>query len=192
MALLSIMLAAASVPVYVGRFDPEKFPNLITVERQLPHAEMTQRVEKIFADGQCSIGGQDKRKFDIEVRYAVLMDSEGSAHQVVVEDKDCNPLELLVGQIVAARVARKDFKIAHVDGARWYVSDLYFALGEPVNAAAIADKDKRICKRTQSAVGSRTKLFKVCKTAAEWQIFEADRQQLRRDIQQGPDSLVVE
>lgn len=136
----------------------------------------------MFKDRLCTITGQTKHRFDIDVRYALLMDSAGNPHRLVVEDKSCAPLSQLVGQIVAARVARKDYKIGHSDGARWYVSSVKFTLGEPVVAAMVGDKDRKICKRAEPILGSRTKMTRTCRTAAEWQAFGSDRDQLRRDI----------
>jgi hypothetical protein len=184
--LASILLVSsptASVPVDVGRFDPAAFPNLHVMERQMPHAEMTNRAEKIFADGKCHIEGQNKRRFDVTVRYAVLMGSDGRPQRIVVGDVGCAPLETLVGQVVLAQANRGDFRLAHQEGERWYSSELNFSAGEPVKPSMIADRDKVICTREEPKVGSRVAKGKVCKTAAEWQAAASDRQQLHRDIQ---------
>lgn len=175
--------ASPDVTVEVGRFDPESFPDLITLERTLPHGEMTRRVQAILTEGRCALDGQSDRRFDITVPYATLLDAEGKASRIVVKDIGCIPLETLVGQIVIARFGRGDFKTMHDEGERWYGSDLYFTMGEPVRAAMVEDKDKVICKRDdQPMLGTRLKFKKTCKTAAEWQDFEHAREQFRRDI----------
>ena len=182
-AIFSLLSSTSpGVPVDVGRFDPADFPNLIKLERSLPHAEMTTRVEKIFADRRCSIDGQSKLRFDITIPYAILMEAEGNAKRVVVGEVDCAPLETLVGQVVVARAARGDFKLQHSEGDRWYVSDLHFGLGEPELAAAVEDPNQVTCKRGEPQLGSRLRYTRMCKTAAEWQAYNNDRQQLRRDI----------
>lgn len=180
--LLLLFSASSTFPVDVGRFEPSRFPNLIQMERRLPHAEMTSRVEKIFSQGKCRMPGQSKRRFDVTVSYAVLVDHQGSAKKVVVGDVGCAALEVLVGQVVVAQAERGDFRPQHQEGERWYASDLNFSLGEPEVASSIADKDKVICTRSEPELGSRLKFTRMCKTAAEWQAFEADRQQLRRDL----------
>ena len=175
--------ASPEVSVEVGRFDPNSFPDLIKLERTLPHGEMTRRVQAILAEERCTLEGQSDRRFDITVPYAALLNAQGNASRIVVKDTGCVPLETLVGQIVIAQFDRGDFQIRHRNGERWYSGELYFAQGEPVRAATIEDKDKVICKREeQPVVGSRLRFKKTCKTAAEWQAFEHDREQLRRDI----------
>lgn len=178
-----LMFTASSVPVEVGKFDPSEYPNLIKLERRLPHGEMVKRVEMIMDQGQCQLDGQSRRRFDITIPYAVLMEGSGRAKKVVVGDIGCKPIELLVGQIVVAQAARGDFPT--VQDERWYTSDLNFSLGEPVGALATEQADRMICKRSKPQLGSRLKVVKQCMTAAQWKAFEADRQQLRRDLNNG-------
>ena len=178
-----IMSTSPNVSVEVGRFDADSFPDLIKMERRLPHGEMTRRVHEMLADGKCRIEGQSDRRFDITVPYAVLMDEEGEVQRVVVKEVGCVPLESLVGQIVLAQSDRGDFQVKHEAGERWYASDVYFTQGEPVRAAMVEDKDKVICKKEdQPMLGTRLKFRRTCKTAAQWQAYENDREQLRRDI----------
>jgi len=175
-----LLFAGSSVPVEVGKFNSAEYPNLVKLERRLPHGEMTKRVETIMEQGQCSLAGQSRRAFDITVPYAVLMQSSGRAEKVVVGEIGCKPIELLVGQIVVAQAARGDFPA--VQDERWYVSEVNFSLGEPTGILAAAEADKMICKRSKPQLGSRLKIVKQCMTAAQWKAFEGDREQLRRDL----------
>jgi hypothetical protein len=43
--------------------------------------------------------------------------------------------------------------------------------------------DEVICRAAEPILGSRVARRRVCRTRAEWQAFEDDRAQLRRDIQ---------
>ena len=185
-SLAALALSAStsfSVPVEVGRFDPANFPDLIKLERQLPHGEMTRRVEKILEERRCELSGQSHRRFDITVPYAVLMNTAGKPQRIVVAEVGCAPIETLVGQIIIAQSDRGDFRIQHNAGDRWYSSDVYFSMGEPVAAGKLGDKDKVICKKDeQPMLGTRLKFNKTCKTAAQWQAYENDREQLRRDL----------
>jgi hypothetical protein len=179
----SLLAASGGVPVDVGRFERSEFPNAVKLERQLPHAEMTNRVEKIFADRQCKIDGQNKRQVDLTVPYAVLMGEAGDAKRVVVGEVGCAPVELLVGQVVVAQAARGDFQAKHKGGEAWYVSDLAFSFGtEPVSSETLADPDKVTCKKSEPVIGSRLRTKKMCKTSVEWQAFYADRKEMRRDM----------
>ncbi len=181
--ILAIALAASTtgaVQVDVGKWNPADFPGLIKMERRMPHGEMTRRVEKLFDKGSCRIAGQTKRRFDITVPYAVLMEGGGALKKVVVGEVGCPSLETLVGQVVVAQAGRGDFKPEHASGARWYTSELTFSKTE--QQFSDADKDKVICKADQPLLGTRLKVVRTCKTAADWQAFENDREQLRRDL----------
>jgi len=177
--------AAPAVDVDVGRFDPSEFPQPIIIERRMPEAEMVRRVEAMLSDGRCTLQGAHDRQFNIVVPFAVLMDADGTPDSVVVHEAGCAALETLVGQIVLAQLERGDFRPRHDEGERWYVSELGFALGVQDEAVAIArqDLDRVICRQEQLELGSRLRTRRDCRTAAEWVAFDADRQQLRRDIQ---------
>lgn len=186
LAIVLAVTGSANVPVDVGKFDANEFPNLIKLERTLPHGEMTNRVEKMLDRGACRLPSQSSRRFDIVVPYAALLDTSGTAKKVVVGEVGCAPLEVLVGQVVLAQAARKDFKVQHLEGDRWYVSELYFSQTEqttPMATSSMAEPDKVICQRAKPVPGSRVATQKICRTAAEWRAVEGDRQQVRRDMQ---------
>ncbi len=194
MILATALAVAAStgVAVDVGKWNPANFPSLIKLERRLPHADMTRRVEGMFEKGTCRIQGQSKRRFDVTIPYAVLMENSGTLKKVVVGEIGCASLETLVGQVVVAQAGRGDFKAEHGSGEQWYTSELNFAMGEPLSALPEGEKDKVICKAGEPMLGSRVKRVRLCKTAAEWQAFNADRQQLRRDIQNTSRDATIE
>jgi hypothetical protein len=175
---------APDVEVNVGRIDPSEFPELIRLERRMPEAEMVRRVEAMLSDGRCTIEGAHDRRFNIVVPFAILMAADGTPDTVVVHEAGCVALETLVGQIVLAQLERGDYRPQHEEGERWYVSELGFAMGVQGEAVAIArdEPDRVICREEQRALGSRLRPVRACRTAAEWVQFEADREQLRRDI----------
>jgi hypothetical protein len=178
---------AADVGVDVGRFDPADFPELIRLDRRMPEDEMVRRVEAMISDGRCTIEGATDRRFNIVVPFAILMKADGTPDNVVVHEAGCEALETLVGQIVLAQLARGDFRPQHQSGERWYVSELGFALGVQAEAAATVisgDPDRVICREAQPEFGTRTRTVRTCRTAAQWAQFEADREQMRRDIGQ--------
>lgn len=184
MMLASLLLLATSptyAPIFVGRFDPADFPNAHRVERRLPHAEMNHRVEKMLA-GECTLPGQTKTKFNITVPYAVLLDNVGKAKKVVVKDINCPSMEKLVGQIGSELASHGDFRVAHQEGERWYVSEVYFSRISEELAREEKDLDKVICKKDRPKINSRVQMVKVCRTVAEWNIYDKDRDQYRRDL----------
>ncbi|HEY0013509.1 MAG TPA: hypothetical protein VGB79_11750 [Allosphingosinicella sp.] len=175
---------AADIEVDVGRFDPADFPELIRLERRMPEDEMARRVQAMLSDGRCRIAGNHDRRFNIVVPFAILMEADGTPETVVVHEAGCEALEVLVGQIVLAQLRRGDFRPQHQTGERWYVSELGFALGVQGEAVAIArdDPDRVICREVQLELGSRLRPVRTCRTATDWVLFEADREQMRRDF----------
>lgn len=179
--LLMLTSVPTYAPIFVGRFDPADFPNAQKVERQMPNAELDHRVEKILAD-ECKLPGQSKIKYNITIPYAVLLDPAGKAKKVVVKDISCPSLEKLVGQVGSELSRLGDFRIAHSEGDRWYVSDVYFARISEELAREEKDLDKVICKKDRPKINSRVAMVKVCRTVAEWNIYDKDRDQFKRDF----------
>ena len=173
------------VDVDVGLFEPEDFPEVVRLERYMPHGEMVARVEQMIADGRCTLTGVTARRFNIVVPYALLLEPDGTPNSVVVRESGCAALETLVGQIILAQLERGDYVPSHEEGERWYVSEVAFALGVEEQAVSIAreDADRMICRAPRAELGSRLRMVRECRTAAQWVVFEQDRQQLRRDIQ---------
>jgi hypothetical protein len=176
---------AMNVDVDVGRFDPADFPELIRLDRRMPEDEMHRRVEAMIADGRCRLEGATERRFNIVVPFAIQMQADGTPETVVIHEAGCEALETLVGQIVLAQLRRGDFRPQHQEGERWYVSEIGFAMGVQGDAVAMAqdNPDRTICREVQLELGSRLRPVRRCLTAAQWVQFEADREQLRRDIQ---------
>ena len=48
--------------------------------------------------------------------------------------------------------------------------------------AAIENPDQVICRAAEPVLGSRVARRRVCKTRAEWRMFDEDRAQFRRDL----------
>ena len=117
-----------TVQIYVGRADWSAFPAPRLAPRPLPTGAMINRVERILRDRECVIRGQSARRFDITVPYLVLLEPNGTAARVVVEDLGCRPIEDLVGLIVVELGEHGDFRPTGEQEARWYASDLNFNL----------------------------------------------------------------
>lgn len=182
-ALAAAVLLAGSpgVPVAIGNFQTASLPPLTKVERALPHSDMTKRVQKLLASGECRLQGQRPERFDVIVPYAIRLDSAATATKVVVHETGCQPLSMLVAQIVVAQAARGDFKMRPGAAEQWFGSDVYFKMGEPTPHAAVINPDKVSCKTTPK-VGSRLQVNRDCKTAAQWAVHDKERQQLSRDL----------
>ena len=127
-AVTLLLSSAPGVQVDVGRINQKGLPPLQAVERSLPTATMVESVEKILESGQCNLPGQSAQRFDITVPYAVLVEPDGSAGRVVVQETGCAPLESYVGLVVMRLANQGDFAKSRAPKARWYTSELNFNL----------------------------------------------------------------
>lgn len=183
--MLAFVMALASTtyaPIHVGRFDPADYPNAHKVERRMPHADLNNRIERILAAHECKLDGQTKTRFNIVVPYAVLMEPSGQPKKVVVKDIGCAQIERLVGEIGSELANAGDFRVAHNDGAEWYVSEAYFTRLNEEDARAVEDETKVICKKDKPKINSRIATVKTCRTVAEWKLYDKDRAQFQRDF----------
>lgn len=176
-----LVLAMQGIPIAVGNFETATLPPLIKVDRVLPHATMTKRVEEILAKGECTLDGQSATNFDLVIPYAVLLKPDGAIAKVVVHDTGCQPLTQLVAEVVVAQAGRGDFVRPDPLAEQWFGSEIYFKNSQVNVEEALADPDKVSC-RSSPKLGSRLSVNRTCRTAAEWRQFDKDREQLRRDL----------
>jgi hypothetical protein len=183
--MLWLLLASSTPQIQVdaGRFNPANFPQAIKIERRMPHAAMTARVEKVLATRECSIPGQTKTAFDITVPFAMMMDGSGQTSRIVVAEINCPKIERLVGQIASQLVTGRNLRPSHEGGERWYISEVNFTRGSQDAPTSGQDMDKVVCKQAEPKIGSRVAMSRICKSLAEWRAFEADRDRMRRDLQ---------
>ena len=89
---------------------------------------MVQHVQRMLERGECDLRGQSKRRFDIDVPYAVLVQPDGTAKRVVVSELGCPALETYVGLLVLEMARIGDFKSTGEPRPRWFASRLNFTL----------------------------------------------------------------
>ena len=129
-ALASLLLAASSpaeIRVDVGRVNVDALPAVPTT-RQLPTPDMISKVEQILAAQTCKLPGQSKDRFDIDVPFAVLVQPDGRAGRVVVNEVGCPEIESLVGLVVLELARQGDFGATGQPKARWFGGKLNFNL----------------------------------------------------------------
>ena len=127
--IAATLLAAAAPPeirVDVGDVDLATLPALEQSGPDLPTRAMVARVERILASGHCKIRGNTSRRFDIDVPFAILVEPDGKANQVVVSDLGCPELESFTG-IIALELANRGHLRGTADSkAQWFGSSLNF------------------------------------------------------------------
>ena len=127
--MTALLLGTAPAPagsVQAGKADWKSFPALQRAARPLPTGAMVDRVADMLQKEQCALPGQSARKFDITIPYVVLVNPDGKAERVVVEDIGCPGLETYVGSIVLLLAGSGDFPPTGKSVPQWYTSTLNF------------------------------------------------------------------
>jgi len=130
MTLLLAALAAQapSAPtIEVAQADWAQFER-IDSRLHMPNDRMVRAVETMLRRGECNLPGQNPRRFDIDVNYAIRMDAANRPQRIVVQDIGCRPLETLVGGIVADMMRYDYFRMPAAGAARWYSNTINFNL----------------------------------------------------------------
>jgi hypothetical protein len=103
MTAAAMLLLTPTIPanIDVGEANWNNYPRLVTEALAVPNGAMVTQVQRMMQNGECSFEGQRPRRFSIDVNYAIMLDAQGNATRIVVEDVGCRPLELMVGRIAA-------------------------------------------------------------------------------------------
>jgi hypothetical protein len=113
--------------VQIGTANWDKLPQLKR-EGKLPYIQLVSQVQQFLRGGGCSFPGQTAKAFDISVHYGVMLDSNGRASRVLVEDTKCPLLNALVGLSALARSNRGDFASADNLPSRWLGDRMSYTL----------------------------------------------------------------
>jgi len=95
---------------------------------RLPYLQLVTTVRDMLRKRECVIPGQTAKKFDMDVRFAVLLDPIGKASRVVVAETGCQMLGTMVGLSVLARAERGDFETLGGTAPRWYAGEMNFTM----------------------------------------------------------------
>jgi len=133
--IVSLMAAALlantpSVPdqIDTARADWSRFDSLEVRDVVLPTESMVGHVQGILERGECELPRQRAERFDIDVNYAILLDDQGNATRIAVEDLGCRPLELYVGRVARKIVEEGHVRVTPRGEPRWYASRINFNL----------------------------------------------------------------
>lgn len=117
------------LPVNIGRFNPEAFPEARMRYRRMPVRTMVGVVENIMREERCQFPGQNPRRYDIRVPYVVKVEPDGRVSEAVVTDMSCAPLEYYVGTMIQELARRGDYAPPRdAREARWYVAEARFTV----------------------------------------------------------------
>ena len=119
---------AGATTIEVGKANWSSMPRLDKAPRPLSYSTMVGNVEKMLQQRTCRFDGQSPRRFDLTVPYAVLIEPDGKASRVLVADMGCEPLETMVGNLVADLSELGDYRASAGDTGRWYASSINFTL----------------------------------------------------------------
>ncbi len=106
----------------------DAYPQLVTENIAVPSGDMVRRVQLMLQQDECDFEGQTARRFDIGVSYAVMLDPQGNATRIIVQDVGCRPLELYVGRIAADIMRNGYARVSPPSEPSWYGNRINFNL----------------------------------------------------------------
>ena len=106
----------------------DAYPRLRTEELAIPSGDMVRRVQLMLQQNECDFDGQSARRFSININYAVMLDPQGNASRIIVQDVGCRPLELYVGRIAADILRSGYVRVSPPERASWYGNRINFNL----------------------------------------------------------------
>ena len=127
-AALIANVVATPEQIDVAQANWDAFPRLETEEIAVPSGDMVRRVQLMLQRDECAFDGQTPRRFSIDVNYAVMIDPQGNAARIIVEDVGCRPLETYVGRIAADIMRSGYVRVAPPAEARWFGNRINFNL----------------------------------------------------------------
>ena len=123
-----VLEAGVGQAIQVGSAKWDTLPPLKEKAAHLPYSRLVPAVEDILRKGECQIPGQSPKTFDIVVPFAVLVEPDGKANQVLVPADTCAPIGSLVGMVALSRARRGDYLPTNESKARWYSSSINFTV----------------------------------------------------------------
>jgi hypothetical protein len=129
--LAAALFVTPTVPSQVGitrEASWNAYPRLVTEELGVPSGDMVRRVQLMLQREECQFDGQSHRRFNIDVNYAVMLDAQGNASQIIVEDVGCRPLENFVGQIASDIIRSGYVRVEPRERPTWFGNRINFNL----------------------------------------------------------------
>lgn len=123
-----VAYAEAEPPLAVGSANWDSMPDLRvggTVRQDA--RRLNDAVSSIFASRKCSLGAASADRYQLEVRYALRLAPDGRVERLLVEDKGCRPLELLVASMALDSDFLRAIEAPGGSEPRWYAARARFS-----------------------------------------------------------------
>lgn len=127
----ALLASAPTIPANIevaSRASWDAYPRLRTEEITVPSGDMVRRVQLMLQQDECQFEGQSARRFSIDINYAVMLDPQGNASRIIVQDVGCRPLELYVGRIAADIMTSGYVRVTPPSAPTWYGNRINFNL----------------------------------------------------------------
>lgn len=124
---LQLKMPADPDAMQIGTAKWDRLPSL-QAKGRVPYVQLVAEVREALRKKVCILPGQTAKSFDVNIRYGVLLQSNGKASRVLVEDSQCPLLNALVGLTAMARSDRGDYAANNAAAPRWYADSINFTL----------------------------------------------------------------
>lgn len=125
--LVYLFAATASPSLNVGTMPWATFPSIPISEGRFDGWGGRQGLLDILSKKQCNLPGVTRDNFNnLEVWYAMEVAPDGTVSRIVIESKNCRPLESLVGAMVMQLIKTNKIKAPSGEDAKWFGSRIRF------------------------------------------------------------------
>lgn len=125
--LVCLFAATASPSLNVGTMPWASLPSIPIGEGRLDGSGGRQGLLDILRKKQCDLPGVTRDNFNnLEVWYAMEIAPDGTVSRIVVESKNCRPLESLVGAMALQLIKTNKIKAPSGEDATWFASRIRF------------------------------------------------------------------
>lgn len=130
--LLMPFVAAAASPagaptVRIATAAWDEFPQVRVSETNIDYSRLSRWAEEVLATPECRAAKWRPEKFDIDARYAVLVDAGGAVREIVIKDMGCPGLNTLVASTVHEWAQKGKIPVGRPASATWFGGRLAFA-----------------------------------------------------------------
>ncbi len=126
-ALLLGSTAATAATVEVATGDWSGLPVLKTRNFDSISPRAVGRIHEIVARGECTLPGQNKRKLDLTVPFAVHFQPNGTLDRVIIPRMNCEKIESIMGRVLLDLVESGEYKSTGENSEGWYRSAISFS-----------------------------------------------------------------
>ena len=121
----SFQASAATVEVVTGDWSDLPLLRHRGFENISPTAVAS--IHEVIRNGTCTLPGQNKRKLDMTVPFAVRFEPNGRLDKIILPKMNCAPVESIMARVLLDLVQSGEYRSTGENQTGWYRSEISFS-----------------------------------------------------------------